>query len=174
MADMVVVALGCGVVGALIAYVVMSERRHEERARHVEEILALQARKPMEPVAGDPPWVRELLTRLIDTALPVKEQVEVEEDEPPVGSPGEYEPPPQITQDWTDPFFGLERDLVGGLAPGQGIPGIGEQADYSLDDHPMARGMEDVDGDGVLDQPLDHQAGDALFEEWMSKGAEGG
>lgn len=160
--------VGGFVCGVLAAYLVMSELRDRERRAHVEGILALRSVDRQN--VTDDPILATMFQRLLDAALPTRE--EAVEDEGPVGSPAEYEPPPPQVQDWTDPFFGIERELVGGLSPGQAIPGIGPDADISAafnqahDDHPLARGFEPED------LPVEREAGDALFEEWMSDNAE--
>lgn len=151
-----------------------------ERQRHVDQILDLttlletSVARPMpaqtpepQPVGLRDPMYEELLTRLMDAALPRREDITTDGEERP-GSPGEYEAPPQTVGDWTDPFIGLERSLVGGLRPGEGIPGIGGQSIEDLgglgddayatahvedeppwlhDDHPEANGYEAVGED---------------------------
>lgn len=109
-----------------------------------------------------------MTTRLLDAALPARED-QGEGEEIDSRSDAEYEPPEEIARDWTDPFFGIDRPLVAGLAPGQQIPGIGQDVrdagglpddlyatthsddDYEqLADHPMARGFADV-GEEMFD-----------------------
>lgn len=110
-------------VGGLVSFVMLGRMMQQVRG----EIARLEDRS--EAVAVEPPLLgNELATRLIerlmDTSLPAREIESARGEEPP-GSPGEYEPPFEPMPDWTDPFFGIERETVGGLRPGQGIPGIG-------------------------------------------------
>lgn len=156
-------ALALGVVaGVLLAYIVFNEWRTRDREVMVREIQALRPAET-QPAALTDPLYGEMLARLLDVALPKRE--EAKDAEVP-GHNAEYEPPLEPVGDWTDPFIGLERPLVGGLAPGQAIPGIGDQATdpsqagevwaANWDDHPLSRGMEPVDADTA----------DELFAEW--------
>src|SRR5688572_18655993 len=74
---------------------------HRQAVRRIGELerVTVVAEQP----AGDPPWVREMLTRLLDAALPAKETL-AEEDKP--ETPAEYEPPWEPVPDWTDAAFG--------------------------------------------------------------------
>lgn len=105
-------------------------------------------------------------TRLLEVALPAREEPPVAEE--PVGSPAEYDPPHEPVGDWTDPFFGLERQTVGGLAPGQAIPGIGQQAEEAYATG-LSYGLPIEHGpvsDGAEEQVDYEAAGSAMFDQW--------
>lgn len=128
----------------------------EERAK----VRRLEAERP----AGDPPWVRELMTRLLDAALPAPREPGGDgEGRPP--TPPEYEPPPPQVSDWTDPFFGMTRDVVGGLRPGEGIPGIG--GDEIVSDGMVATDAGWVPGDDDIARWQD--VGEEVGEQWLDQ-----
>lgn len=142
----------------------------------VEELeKAVIAPPHQEPAALRDPIYEELLTRLIDASFPKREENAREGDEDAPGSPAEYEVPPATLGDWTDPFIGLERSLVGGLRPGEAIPGIGDTMGNvtvgddatgglaNWDDHPRANGF-DADDDAAREGYRD--VGEEMFEAW--------
>lgn len=118
----------------------------------------------LRPTTSTDPLFAEMLTRLLDAALPRREDAATDDNRP--DTPAEYEPPAPVIGDWTDPFFGLDRELVGGLRPGEGIPGIGAQADtmeHYVTDPPMtAEEMEARAQEWLARQEM----GEDLFEDW--------
>lgn len=124
---------------ALVVVLVWSEL--ERRRQHEQTMTILRQHIPTTPAPAiaptTDPMLAEMMTRLLDVALP-KTLTPTPDETIESRSDAEYEPPTQQVNDWTDPFFGLERDVVGGLAPGQPIPGIGQDAgDYTADAMPM-------------------------------------
>lgn len=175
---------GCAVMGLWATRVI--ERLHEA---HVDQLLDVQTwaatlgdqptpdRADVEEAVADPLAILtgEMLTRLLDAALPKREDAAVADEGRP-GSPAEYDPPDREVGDWTDPFFGLERQLVGGLRPGEGIPGIGRDDDAPDDlssvnqwpegmyvSHPLANGFT-PDDDAAREGWRD--LGGEVYEEW--------
>lgn len=174
-------------IGALGMYLRMDVVMRRARQEHIDQLLNMQtwmttARPAPASLNPEPPvdplttLTNEMIGRLLDAALP-KREADVSRDDERPPSPGEYEAPDREVGDWTDPFFGLERGLVGGLRPGEGIPGIGhgERQEYegnwtsddeSLDGHPFANGFlpdDDAAREGWRD------LGGEVFEEWDSR-----
>lgn len=109
-----------------------------------------------------------MTARLLDTALPARKEGGGD-DEDRVRSSAEYEPPEQQVGDWTDPFFAVDRPLVAGLSPGQGIPGIGTEDGPKMDyQSPL---VQEVDSPYSDHDPLSHDEqvqaiGEELFDAW--------
>lgn len=164
-----------------VTYLLWADHKHRHWAQEVNKVvgqhgnavqgLADQLRAiadqaatpaPVAPVEPSPTdtMMTKLIDRLLDAALP--ERLDEPRDQGEVidgRSDAEYEPPTRDVSDWTDPFFGLERDVVGGLAPGQAIPGIGTDDDRM--DH-----APDHDWTMPEDHGASSEAMDALFGTW--------
>lgn len=126
------VLIGLVLVGVLVWSELERRRQHEQTMAILRQHIPAPT-PPPEPTP--PPWVQDqmfgrIMDRLLNVALP--EPAEPTDEVIDNRSDAEYEPPPQQVNDWTDPFFGLDRELVGGLAPGQPIPGIGTDAGVEM------------------------------------------
>lgn len=128
---------------------------------------------PVESPAQDP-LLSEVIARLLDAALPPRAP-EPTDDQTAVRHQAEYEPPIPEIRDWTDPFFGLEREMVGGLRPGEGIPGIGGDANEVETGGEMGTPLPDhaPDHDWSLPDDYEVNGGDAaaleLYEQWVEE-----
>jgi hypothetical protein len=167
------------VISGFVALFVLMEREvRQERTRadeYHDQLIGLYAaiardageRKQHGPVDGDDVMrlPKEVVSRLLDVGLPKRDERDAREDDRP-GSPAEYEPPIEQVRDWTDPFIGLEREMVGGLRPGEGIPGIGADGG-GFDDHPMANGLLPDDGEPSDDRARWQDIGEEVGEQWL-------
>lgn len=200
MAAIVQVMVGLFIVGVCVLGIVWLDRQRrndyerdlammrehwEQQWRDWARVNAHPPNPPAEPPALADDLLREMVTRMLDASFPKDKVAGAVEAEQTPGSPPEYEPPFEPVGDWTDPFMGLERELVGGLRPGQGIPGITMPPDSSfndhdplsheeqlaaLDNHPAANGFIPDDA-----TEWDHaqEMGDEAFAAWQAAQDEG-
>lgn len=115
----VAAVMGCLAIGGAGALVGMCLDQRREM-REIEDRL----REMMKPQKGDGELMERVLERLLGAVVPEPEKA-AGDGEIEVRGDAEHEPPEDDwvgAQDWTDPFIGQERPLVGRLAPGQGIP----------------------------------------------------
>ena len=123
---------------------------------------ALRDQQRMEQPLLSEEVTAKLIERLLDAALPAR-QVEQDEEEQ-TRSSAEYEPPPEdVPRDWTDPFFAIDRPLVAGLSPGQGIPGIGQDVEEWGGDETQAY-VEDMQEQATRDEI--REVGEEMFDAW--------
>lgn len=134
-------------IGYFVAMWVLDGR--QSRSREVLDLLEQANRQQ----PGDKEMLERVLERLLGAVVPEPRE-ERAELPPTTQSEAEYEPPAPEVGDWTDPFFALgsERQMVGRLAPGQGVP-VGVQGD--------------ADGEGESSVEAWRERGEGAFEEWM-------
>lgn len=163
-----------GVIGVLVGSAIgmwiergghrAAETLLQRKVWELEEMASTPA--PARPLLSEE-LTAKLVERLLDASLPERRDTPEPEDRP--GSPAEYEPPPPEVGDWSDPFIGVDRELVGGLRPGEGIPGIGADGGVDLGPDPYATAHDDTDDHLFMDRPEARgfeAVGDDLFETW--------
>ena len=105
----------------LLYRMVQQVRAHEQARAEIPPPVAQQ------PAISDALMVK-MIERMLDVSLPAQDIGGIGNAVDPANlHDAEYEEPTDDwvgAQDWTDPFLGIERPLVGRLRPGESIPGV--------------------------------------------------
>lgn len=152
MAAWIWVLVGVGLVCNAVAFGVRVAIGLRERRQRDEERLLAAIRQTVEvEKPGDDELLRRVLERFMDAVVPERANgAGTGGEEGGQSSEAEYEPPGDDwagASDWTDPFLGIERQTVARLAPGQGIPGMTQDAGDVMDSW--------------------REKGEGAFDEWM-------